>query len=506
MVAKNYYEEVSATGETYKALHVKVKDACSCIDTKPCSEVSNIMLKIQDGVQKVQVGVDEEWNDDLGSSFTTAMNNSVEAIGNIIDSITSTWSTSEFTYGELLSNLDKLQADNEAYKGMVAKEPHLSDAKYNRYTTEIVDGIPKQVHKQLEGDYRRDHAAWQRGVENAGRALDALTASINRKIGELKGTSFEGGNYYSTVGGVPTGSLSSSYLDLTGVVVLNNPSSLPQDEDLSWIQKYFGCSPYDFFADGRVRQGGAATPWSEYVWGGGRMGSYGCAGVGIAMAVYAAAKEQYGVDDVFIPINEYWDHVFEVNGISSKYRRTRYGSSGFSWNHYQPTKAAIDVSNTNRDMIVVEFDPPKGSSTIFTAENAKPMTDAGVGVAVSLEGVPGDGGHWVSFDAVSSEGNASVNDPGYAGNESVRFERIPDNRTNRKGGGGFIAAQRALAVVPNCHVQSVGEVTTGSTLTFDFPLPDGATSISIAGVPYKVASSDGNTVTLGDVYPKDEWV
>ncbi len=223
MVAKNYYEEVSATGETYKALHVKVKDACSCIDTKPCSEVSNIMLKIQDGVQKVQVGVDEEWNDDLGSSFTTAMNNSVEAIGNIIDSITSTWSTSEFTYGELLSNLDKLQADNEAYKGMVAKEPHLSDAKYNRYTTEIVDGIPKQVHKQLEGDYRRDHAAWQRGVENAGRALDALTASINRKIGELKGTSFEGGNYYSTVGGVPTGSLSSSYLDVATLVDENNP-------------------------------------------------------------------------------------------------------------------------------------------------------------------------------------------------------------------------------------------------------------------------------------------
>ncbi len=498
MTAHDYYRDASPTGSTYEALQLEVTEACSRIDMIPCSEVSDTMLQIKDGlIADTAEGIEEAWQSDLSASFNSAIEKTKSAINNLIIATGWGWAMSENTYKELLEQLEELKQKNEEFKTFVEnREPRLSDRKYCR--TETItndDGTTKRVTKQNETAYKHDHERWNTDVETLAQALETLQSSINEKVTSLQNANYSGESYYSSMGaGVVAGSLASDYTNMSNLVAINN--ALPQDMDLDWFQQFLGA----------VHEGRVSQAAFDYYWGGGKSKSTGCAGVAIMMSVYEAAKTQYGVDSVYAPIDEAWKYIYDTDGVPQSQRATRGGSSGIDWTYGKPSQAVKDVSAALNDFLFMEFDTPSGKSRIFTAENAKPMTDAGVGLAVSLAEVPaGSGGHWLSIHEINDQGQASTNDSGWPGNETIDFDTRTFRRRNAAGEitrtqGGYIGGQRGVATVPNAIVSTSGEVGTGSTVSFPFEVPDGLTSISIQGTSYKIEKVEGDTVTLGEKF------
>ena len=99
MTAHDYYRDPSPANSTYETLHLEVTEACSRIDMIPCSEVSDTMLQIKDGlITDTAEGIEEAWQSDLSASFNSAINKTKSAIDNLIMAVGFQWGFAEENY------------------------------------------------------------------------------------------------------------------------------------------------------------------------------------------------------------------------------------------------------------------------------------------------------------------------------------------------------------------------------------------------------------------------
>ena len=146
-----------------------INNACACIDANRSSKLQSEISQIKDVVSKLTIS--ENWQDIVGDAFSNVIALCVSTLGQIEDSISSQFASSENIYMLIKTQLSRLKMINQLYQSHYLKKPH--EPRGNNTTQEEIN------------DYKKKFKAWKEKLDNYKTQCISLSDEIDNNFNSL---------------------------------------------------------------------------------------------------------------------------------------------------------------------------------------------------------------------------------------------------------------------------------------------------------------------------------
>ena len=193
----NHYE-----GECSE-MEPKINDACSTIGSNNSSILKAEVLTIKGLVSGLNIG--SYWQDVIGESYQSVITSCTDSLGEVVNSISETFKSSEDVYRKLQAWLRALSANNENYSAYNAKKPNKEKACYYDIVTKT-DPITNATSTEKvfnETVYKSDLQKWASNMERYYDQVIKLEGDIEDFLSQLD--SYNGASVATTtINGLPS--------------------------------------------------------------------------------------------------------------------------------------------------------------------------------------------------------------------------------------------------------------------------------------------------------------
>ena len=169
---------ISEYEKFYDQLKPIFEAANQCIDANPCSELTEYIDEIVNGISNSLTEL--EWEDVVREQYNLALETGIENLELIKSSINATWTQSETLYRDILTTLEELNDKVIALSTKLNDEQNAHDSKYKKIELDGTININYSL-------YNSDHRTWKRECESLNSSCSSLKDNINQLLEQLKG-------------------------------------------------------------------------------------------------------------------------------------------------------------------------------------------------------------------------------------------------------------------------------------------------------------------------------
>ena len=427
----NHYE-----GECSK-MEPKINDACSTIASNNSIVLKAEVLTIKGLISGLTIA--SSWQDVIGESYQNVITSCANSLGEVVNSISETFKSSEDVYRKLQAWLVALSANNENYSAYNAKKPNKGKACYYDIVTKT-DPITNATSTEKvfnEKVYKSDLQKWASNMERYYDQVIRLEEEIEDFLSQLD--SYNGSSVSIDTSGSFSVSLNKMQSDIENMPAISQ-------EQMEELLKLYGNRADPFItrvSQSRTNYGGHGN----YLFGSGYLSNKGCGVFALSSALSCGLSTAYD-ENVMVYPNEMLDSLYALGG-GRNYKNTYYaGGMGLSYatSKGSASKITTDMTAAFKDVCIVEF--PRDGSPVLTKEEAEAITDAGGSIALSLNGAH----HFVTITKNDGNGKFYVTDSGGYHSSTDKAISFGTRMTDSDNNNGSLTGKKAWAVFPRSAV------------------------------------------------------